>query len=140
MKDQEIFIKAVMREVNMLKLHATTEEIGRLDFETLFPTGTATCIYGQMTLDCRNLRSEFLMNNCCNIIVNMGDTTHSISEALLSDEFQLNVYSGQTWRKSISRPRDFTYVSALEAYICLPNANNYGIIQYLKGEIETLTL
>jgi len=47
-------------------------------------------------------------------------------------------YTGQDWYRDYGR--DLSYLSALEGFIVLPEANNEGIIAYIKNETETLNL
>ena len=137
---KEQFLLDVMHEINMLKQHATQEEISRLDLSTFDHTVIVECIYGQMTHSCMSSRAKELMDLACIRVLDIKVGVDSIDGSdIESDEFNINgEYSGQTWNHW--NARDFSYLSALEGYICTKNANVEGIIQYLKGEIDTLEL
>jgi len=136
---KEQFLADVMHEINMLKQHATQEEISRLDISTFDHTRVVECIYGQMTHSCMSSRAKELMDLACVRVLDVKVGVDSIDGCdIESSEFNINgEYSGQTWA---SIGRNFSYLSALEGYICTKNANIEGIIQYLKGEIDTLEL
>lgn len=135
------FLADVMHEIEMLKKHATPEEIGRLDFDEFVPQEYNACIYGQLTTDCRNGRAQELMDASC--IRQMHTTDEGVSD--LEDrgfteikKFINGPYDHRTWQQYGGR--NWEYLSALEGYINLKGAKNKEIIAYLKGEIPTITL
>lgn len=60
----EKLLSLVRNEANLIKQHATTEEVAKLSTENFEPMDTDNCIYGQMTGDCRSLRAIELLNIC----------------------------------------------------------------------------
>jgi hypothetical protein len=117
----------------------------KLDFKTFDSLCAGTCIYGQMTDDCSSIRAKELMDLACIRVMNLKNGVGDIENLDIEDErFVVNgEYKGQTW-KSIGSinlyKREYSHLSALEAYIATRNANNEDIIKYLKGEINTLIL
>lgn len=109
----------VAKEAAALRVHATEEERGRLDFLSLNPTDMAMCIYGQMTGDCDSHRASRLIKNCTSIFI---DNNSEGLEMYLAKEF-----------------RDYHW-SPIEYYILLPEARNANLIAYLRGETDTLQL
>lgn len=130
-----------MTEIESLKKHATKEEINKLDLETFHPEHESLCIYGQMTGNCKSKRAKVLMDKSCTRVWDVGCGELSLS--LFGDTFTKvkslinGEYTGQMW---IGNHRNYSYLSALEGYIALKGANIKGIIQYLKGEIDSLKL
>lgn len=141
------FLKEVMHEINMLKQHATQEEISRLDFRWFSPDSTRNCIYGQMTGDCTSLRAKELMDlSCIRLIINKRDGTLRGS-AITSNKFTLNgkYKSTLTWDdegrgEGDNNRRLLSHLSALEGYIFTKNANVEGIMNYLRGKSEIVKL
>lgn len=107
----------VAAEAKALRLHATREELDRLDIKTLDPNSTGNCIYGTMTGDCDNARATRLIKACTKIYL-------------------------KNWNDLESKTNEFSnyYWSSIEAYILLPEANNPGLIAYLRGETDDLVL
>lgn len=140
------FLADVMHEIEMLKKHATPEEIARLDFEDFNPTTYNDCIYGQLTTDCRNNRAKELMDVACIRTFDLGDGEDNelIGEGLSFAEAKVFIngnYDGSQWTgRRGGAGRSFRYLSSLEGYISLKDAKNRQIIAYLKGEQPTLTL
>lgn len=146
---KEQFLKDVMHEIEMIKLHADQEEKNRLDFGSFNPEYATDCIYGQMTGSCRSARAKKLMELSCIRVMDIDNSNFTRGISIEDDDFQINgEYTGQTWGESyISGSegtfrwgRDFRYLSALEGYIFSKEAKNEEIIKYLKGEIDTLEL
>lgn len=144
MVTKEEFLSDVAHEVQMLKEHATLEEINKLDFDDFNNHKTNRCIYGQMTGDCRTIRAKELMDVACIRVMNVEDGTRNCTN--WDDDFKINgVYNGQTWQFITSvcdgfYRRDWSHLSALEAYICLHDAKVENIYSFLKGEVDTLEL
>lgn len=95
-------------------------ERANLDFKTFDSGDPSFCIYGQMTGDCRSKRSLELLNKCT--------VPYSGSLVWLNknvkDDFK-GYYSGY---------------SPIEFYICQRGAKNKTLIDFLKGNRETLTI
>ncbi len=135
------FLADVEHEVRAIKANATPEEIEKLNFSRLNPLRPTNCIYGQMTGICNSKRAEELMNKSCirqTVQTKYGvedfeDKSFTEIKGLINGE-----YKKSTWE--VSSGRTYSYLSALEAYICLKGAKNENIIKFLKGETETLEL
>lgn len=110
----------VIEEATKLKQHATKEELNNLNFETFHPNTPHRCIYGQMAEECRSDRSLELLNKCT--------VPYSTS---------LDKYNDEVERDFKGRYSGF---SPIEFYICRWNAKNKTLIDFLKGERETLTV
>lgn len=140
MTKKQQFLKDVMHEINALKQNATQKEINRLNFDRFYHANPHQCIYGLMCKGCYTLRAKKLMDASC---IRVMDLKYGVSqiegESISSKEFKINgKNTGQGWDSM--GDRNYSHLSALEGYICTKNANNKGIIQYLKGEIQTLEL
>ena len=147
--NKEQFLNAVSQEVKQLKVHASSEELSKLNFNNLYVNTIHNCIYGQMTGDCTNSRARELMDICCDVTFDIEDkieaetllnyqTTNEIVEGR---EFLPN--KGQSWtssNKGYNKIRSFLYLSSLEGYIKLTDAKNEHIISYLKDEEKELCL
>ncbi len=134
------FLADVMHEIEMLKKHATPEEIGRLDFNNFRPSGITSCIYGQMTYKCTSDRAKELMGASCIRQMKLSSGCTDLNQkGFETISGMINgPYDSRTWNRYGSR--DWSYLSALEGYINLKGAKNKEIISYLKGEIPKLTL
>ncbi len=137
------FLQAVMHEINMLKQHATPEELSKLDFGNLNGAFATTCIYGQMTGDCTTRRAKELMDASCIRVMDINFIQKDID--IDDPDFNVNgAYTGQSWQpfeEGFDRIyRTYRYMSVLEAYIITKDAKNEEVIKYLKGEIDTLIL
>jgi hypothetical protein len=146
------FLVDVIHEIKALKANATVEELAALDLNYLNPKSSNLCIYGQMTGYCASQRAKELMDVSC---IRVWDFTTSEpissrrSQPYTFDEIKDSIngsYSRQTWEELILTStdsdwyRDYNYISALEGYICLTDAKLKPIIDYLKGEIESLEI
>lgn len=139
---KEQFLQDVRTEVEALKANATKEEIAKLDIEHFHPDSKQDCIYGQMTGSCESHRAKELMDSACVRVTNstffMGTFTFDNLATHINGE-----YTGQTWEGESNDERylrKFSYISMLEMYIFLKGASPKNIIDYLKGEVETLEL
>lgn len=134
------FLKDVVHEIEMLKLHATEEEKSRLDFDMFDPESVYRCIYGQLTGNCENKRAHTLMDKACKRVWNVQSALGT--DILLGKNFKEvnNFINGEYDEQMWGYSRSFTHLSALEGYIALKGAKNKQIIQYIKGEIDTLKL
>lgn len=113
------FLKEVMDEIQNIKDKATKEEISNLDFDRLDIMHNLKCIYGQMTGSCHSERAREITPK---EYPSVASSRNEESFTTLKKEDTFN-------KKAHKR---FT---ALEVYITIKNANNKGVIAYLKGEI-----
>ncbi len=145
------FLSAVEHEVRMLKEHANKSELKKLNFDNLDPRKMDNCIYGQMTGSCASKRAKKLMDKSCIIVTNgkLGGCNDLIDKKYSDIKRFINGQNtGQGWYDQggddgsflRSGSRDFKYLSALEAYICLNGAKNKHIIDFIRGEVEVLSL
>ena len=104
----------VFHEINMLKTHATKDELAKLNFDTFDYNHVQKCIYGQMTGDCQSKRAKKLMNLSCIRVMDwsIGTRNKTIHQLKISSkDFTVNgKYTKQTWE---SGGRNFDYMSAL---------------------------
>jgi hypothetical protein len=123
----------VRKEAEALKIHATKEERERLDMERFNPTNNNHCIYGLVAQGCYSPRAAELIDKCA--IRHFDGLPDDIDEAInmLSDKPTDFVYDRVNERSGST-------FSAIEAYICLPEARNASLISYLRGETETLEI
>lgn len=127
------FIQGVKDEIEALKNTATQKELDRLDFNTFDPNHTRLCLYGQMTKGCLSNRSIKLIEKCCVRVVSSAYT-----ESFNAIKSFINGPPKNLIKER--REGDIIWYSSLEKYIVFNNAKNEHIIQYLKGEVETLSL
>jgi len=137
------FLDAVTHEVVSLKKFATKKELRKLNVESLDPDNKENCIYGQMTGDCSSERAKALMDKSC-IIVTMkvsGSIQFLDEDFKTIKKFINGKNEGQGWGiDNWGLHRNYSHLSALEAYICLKNAKNNKIIEFLRGESDKLVL
>ena len=127
------FLEEVKTEVESLKKFATEEELENLDFGHLEPTDDSLCIYGLMTGSCHTNRAIELIEKCCRKYV---DYRGNIRVRNFTDIKPIDKGVPTVFRQQF----ELQFLSSLEAYIMLPRAKNRNVIQYLKGETDTLTL
>jgi hypothetical protein len=138
---REQFLQDVRTEVEALKANATQEEVGKLDIETFNPMKMDKCIYGQMTGSCENERAKKLMDKACVRVTNNKDSRTFENKNFDDVSDNINgVYKRQTWVPTGWHERDYGYLSMVETYIFLSGSNPKNIMDYLKGEVETLEL
>ena len=113
--------KHAMKEIENIKKYATLAQIAKLDFSKLSPGNDNSCIYGQMTGDCDSKEGVAMINKCC---------TRLSKDQVLNEQL----------RVAIEDRVVFNGYSALECYIMTNYANNKEILQYIKGEIDSLDL
>jgi hypothetical protein len=137
----------VAREAQALKVHATKEELERLDFSKLQTDNPIQCVYGQIAFGCFSDRASELIFTCCQRyfkVWNRDTTIHELAGKRGFYEFANGqTINGVNDSKSLLEQRLVIkggYYSAIEAYILLPEAKNADLIAYLKGEVETLEL
>lgn len=109
----------VRKEAENLRVHATSEELGRLDIETLNPNSSTRCIYGQMTFECDSPRAIELITKCTKTYIEASSDLNRMRLNVKFAEFR--------W-------------SPIEFYILRDEANNANLIAYLRGETENLEL
>lgn len=109
----------VKKEAEALRVNATAEELGRLDFDRLNPNSATRCIYGQMTHECDSPRATELITKCTKTYIEAASDIHRIK---LNEKFA-----------------EFRW-SPIEFYILQDDARNANLIAYLRGETETLEL
>jgi hypothetical protein len=145
------FLQAVEAEVRAIKLHATTDEIGRLLSEFCGDSQTR-CVYGQLTGSCESPRAKELMELSCQRVV--ATELNSKRRLRFVSSFFTRAVSRKTFTalKNFVRPagtslkmwieedRNYDYLSALETYILTDNSNDTAIINYLKGTSDILNL
>lgn len=137
---KEQFLQDVRTEVEALKANATQEEIAKLNFETFNPMKMDRCIYGQMTGSCENKRAKELMDKACVRVTNKD--SRSFENRNFDDVVdKINgAYEQQTWVPTGWHERDYGYLSMVETYIFLSGSKPKNIMDYLKGNVETLEL
>ena len=141
---KEQFLQDVRTEVEALKANATKKEVEKLNIEHFNPDSKQDCIYGQMTGSCESVRAKELMDSACVRVTSstyfMGEKTFNNLSSYINGE-----YTGQTWTDNMYEDEDryirkYSYISMLEMYIFLKGASPKNIMDYLKGEVETLEL
>jgi hypothetical protein len=129
----------VRKEAEALRVHATKEELQKLDAKLLRPESRYGCIYGSMTGDCDSFRAITLINKCaCRFIID-----NSFTEIQEEGFSRISKKVNGAIVENLSHKRHGSveaHYSAIEAYILLPEANNIALISYLRGETETLEL
>lgn len=108
----------VINEAVKLRENATSEELGRLDFGDLDPNNIYDCIYGQLTGNCESERAHDLFRLC--------------SKPYSGVAYK---YKRPTKKNLVGRGR-----SPIEFYILRESAKNATLIQFLRGERDTLTI
>lgn len=143
----------VRKEAEALRVHATKEELAKLDITTFDPVIYDSCIYGQLAESCFSKRAAYLIFNCCrryfkSQIDDSEDGLETMEEHARVGRV-LELVNGETV-KGINNAEDLAthrggvlnmfHYSAIEAYIITPQARNANLIAYLRGETETLEL
>jgi hypothetical protein len=113
----------VIAEAYVLREHPTQEERRRLNFDLLKAGDVHSCIYGQMTGSCFSVRADELILLCA----------IPYSTDLLRYNPNISPFS-KVYGRLMST---FT---ALEFYIAQPDAQNATLIQFLRGERDSLTI
>lgn len=132
-------LQDVRTEIEFLKTKLTQKERERLNFRTFNSNERGSCIYGQISGDCRNERAKDLIQECCKRV--WHQYKHSRSKGITPGSTFTEVRSllnGGLKPEMIRHNLDF--ISALEGYIQLKGAKNKEIIDYLKGKTEILSL
>lgn len=121
MKKQE-FLNMVLVEADHLRKHATDEEKGRLDFDSLDIDDVTRCIYGQMTGRCNNRRANELYAKTFNSLsMETGNSNKGTVLFSVVMKSQINTEASLIF-------------SPIEVYITMKGAKNESLISYIKGE------
>lgn len=139
------FLEDVAKEARALKEHATKRELNKLEFDDLDPNRFHSCIYGQMTGDCRSPRAAKLIHTCCPRYFVNDD--HLIPDKPLTLGVVRKIVNGAKV-EGVDTAEDFQntrrwsidHFSAIEAYILTPFAENKNLIDFLKGNRTDLAL
>lgn len=137
------FLADVTHEIEMLKLHATEEEKRKLNINRFSPNRAETCIYGQMTGDCRTDRAFSLMELSCTRTFDLQESDLCQNDSFTTIQKLINgAFKGQGWDSTDNNinSRSWRYLSALEGYIQINYGSHANILSYIKGEIDTLKL
>lgn len=113
----------VISEAYALREHATQEERENLNFDNLDPFWGDACVYGQMTGMCISERAVGLLLVCA----------QPYSARVREYEFP----SKEFVVSETSRGRSY---SPIEFYIGQKDAQNATLIQFLRGERDSLTI
>jgi hypothetical protein len=129
----------VRKEAEALRVHATKEELSKLDFFNLKPRREDCCIYGQMCGSCHSIRAVDLIQKSTPRFFKDQGFTSIIYDGFEGVQKRVN---GETVENFIEDRTNLKvgHYSAIEAYILLPEAKNANLIAYLRGETDTLTL
>ena len=111
----------VIDEAAKLREHATESELNRINLQTFNPECKHTCIYGQMSGNCFSARAINLLKECAK--------PYSVDNQLTIEP------CGNSF--TYSEMRSF---SPIEFYICQYGAKNATLIEYLRGERESITI
>jgi hypothetical protein len=134
------FLAAVLHEATVLRDKATYEEKNELQLWRLDPNSQARCVYGLMTGTCTSKRACELMSQACQLMVPTNLTVDSANEV---EPYVESCDVKKEFRPGMGlflSPRQFAHYSALEAYIMLPQANCEGLLNYIKGNINSVKL
>lgn len=129
----------VKKEAEALRVNATAEELGRLDFNSLDPHHLNKCIYGQMTGHCNSVRGVQLIEACAIRYIKDGNLTYVARDGFKRIQDLVNGATVADLYYDRNNLIDVHY-SAIEAYILLPEARNANLIAYLRGETDNLDL
>lgn len=115
----ETLKELTIREATNLKQHITEKEKQNLNKRLFYPNSAHCCIYGQMTGGCSLPRAIELAKLCIGKV--------SVKELDGS-------------RISTTKPKNNNRFSPLEVYIYKYRGSGEKIIDFLKGETDTLEL
>lgn len=139
----EEFHADVAAEAKALRQHATKEELKELDIRFLDTDSKYNCIYGLLTGHCNSKRAIALIEQCCTRFIkdnNLADIVGGGFERI-AEKINGSVYNGSLYDNRNAYIESIeTHYSSIEAYILLPEANNVGLIAYLRGETDDLVL
>jgi len=130
----------VAYEANNLRIQATDTEKARLNVESLDPKLSFRCIYGLMTSDCYSERASELINACACRLVKDDYITGIANEGFERIKRNINGKHLDNLHENRTGTNETAHYSAIEAYILLPDANNENLINFIKGQTDTLNL
>lgn len=140
-RDVNTLIRLATREADKIKIHATPEQINRLDKLNADPNKKEECIYGQMTGNCYSIAATQLIVACCNRV-------YSADEENLGANVKLN------GKPELTATRKYKYSSPIEVLISRHTAYNLEdsrsthqedinnmriVIDYIKGDLPDLS-
>lgn len=133
---KDALVKLVKSEAKNLRTNANKKEISKLNFESMNPCNSTTCIYGLMTQYCFSDRATSLIEKCAERVYVPNLSCHlgiaSLTKTKLNGKPTINDYGR----------RGYNYFSPIECFIQFPanktNGNNKRLIDYLKGKKSTL--
>ncbi len=129
MENSKELLKLVIEEAVNLKNNASLQELSNLNFNTLNPSYSNECIYGQMTGDCFGKRATYLIEKSCELVI---EDNIRLGHNLISDTVE---------PKGVSR---YLYFSPIEEFVYTvynrTNGNNERLVDFLKGKTDKLEL
>jgi hypothetical protein len=131
MTNQEL-LRLTRHEAKALRRNATSEQRGRLNFQTLEAKDSYNCVYGQMTGSCWSGEAERLIKKCASRVY----PSHQIDIVTYGEgEIKANGEPSSNRNK---------YYSPIEIFISSKNnqinGNNRKLLEYIKGETDELNL
>lgn len=111
----------VIKEAELLKLHARLEELDALNIALLDTDSRYDCIYGQMTGDCFSERAYHLIAHCGRPV------SYSLCKIDMRNFNSCNTLRGMGY-------------TAIEVYISMIGSGNDALVEFLRGEREQLTV
>jgi len=130
----------VKKEAEALRVHASKDELGKLELKMLNPKSINNCIYGLMCGACDTQRAATLINLCAHRFVRDTMLTTVAEEGFGRIQRKVNGEKVKDFVHERTNRLTWYHYSAIEAYILLPEARNANLIAYLRGETETLDL
>lgn len=123
-------IELVKQEAKNLRKHATSEELQKLDINTLYGFSGLHCVYGQITGACTSKRADELISKCCHLVYDVQEPQWDNSNKLTTKN-----------KSRIEGGFNLYYVSPIEMFIVKAKYPQIErLIKYLKGETKTLRL
>lgn len=114
-------LEKVLIEANNIRHHASKKEKDKLLLNILKPSSRTNCIYSLMCEHYISKRCIELLNSCC--------------EPYSSNYMEYNKPKNKSFTQDIDR--DY---SAIEFYSSQKGANNKDLIEYIKGNINSIEL
>lgn len=127
-------VDEVVKEATKLRDTATAEELELLDFDEFDPLDVESCVYGQMTSECTSRRAVRLIRSCATkILFAAGGTPCEASCSL--EHCSKKDFESERRIGIVSH-----YFSPIEIYIAQDEADSKHLIDFLKGNVDTLDL
>jgi len=130
------FYNYVRKEVKALRLYDPQRAKDMLPklFADIHPSDSDTCIYGYLYSGCYTLEASRAISACAPGFINSKYFVNSkrLIESI-SLHKPLDMYNDRDSGKSNT-------TTFLESYITIKNANIKGVLDYLKGETDSLKL